>query len=275
MIELEIDKYPLLEELLKEVKINTLFARSVIQKKVNGKVFVDNKENPKTFYVIHPYGMSLLFGENKNETFNKQFLDYCLNKSNTRETFEWMQAFPNDWNDTLTILFEDKLVYTSDSAETSKEFIELNTRVNFKFNLKNYLDFKKNNIKKKYQIIRTDEDSFKNMKGSVVPAHFWNNVEDFCTNGIGFSLFYQEKLATTAYSAFIFDKELELGMETFPEFRGKGFAQYACSTLIDYCLLNDYEPIWACKLTNIPSYKLAQKLGFVPNLTIPYYRLAL
>jgi GNAT superfamily N-acetyltransferase len=275
MIELEIDKYPLLEKPLKEVKINTLFARSVIQKKVNGKVFVDNKENPKTFYVIHPYGMSLLFGENKNETFNKQFLDYCLNKSNSREAFEWMQAFPNDWDNTLTILFKDNLVYTSDSTETSKEFIELNTRVNFKFNLENYLDFKKNNIKIKYQFIRTDEDSFKNMKGSVVPAHFWNSAEDFCTNGIGFSLFYQEKLATTAYSAFIFDKELELGMETFPEFRGKGFAQYACSTLIDYCLLNDYEPIWACKLTNIPSCKLAQKLGFVPNLTIPYYRLAL
>lgn len=275
MVELEIDKYSLLEKPLQEVEINTLFARSVIEKKVKGKVFVDNNENPKTFYVIHPYGMSLLFGESKNETFNNQFLDYCLNRCKVRETYEWMQAFPNDWNDTLPILFKDKLINTSDSGETSKEFVELNTRVNFKFDIEKYLDFKKNNIIKKHKIIRTDKDSFKEMKGSVVPGNFWNSAEDFCKNGIGFSLYYQEKLATTAYSAFIFNKELELGMETLPEFRGKGFAQYTCSALIDYCLLNDYEPIWACRLTNAPSYQLALKLGFVPNLTLSYYRLAL
>ncbi|TKG91495.1 GNAT family N-acetyltransferase [Puteibacter caeruleilacunae] len=64
-------------------------------------------------------------------------------------------------------------------------------------------------------------------------------------------------------------------METIPEFRGQGFAQYACAALIDYCLANGYEPVWACKETNVPSYKLAQKLGFVPALTLPYYRLAL
>ncbi|WP_163323122.1 GNAT family N-acetyltransferase [Draconibacterium mangrovi] len=275
MIELEPDKYSLLEAPLKEVKINHLFARSVIEKKVRGKVFVDNKENPNTFYVIHPYGMSLLFGDTKNETFNRLFLNYCLNCNKERKTHEWMQAFPNDWDDTLKTLFEGKLISAPDSGDTPDEFVELNTRVNFKFNLEKYLVFKRNAIKNNYSIIRTDKNSFREMKGSVVPARFWNNADDFCKNGVGFSLYYKEKLATTAYSAFIFDKELELGMETFPEFRGKGFAQHACSALIDYCLTNKYEPVWACKLTNIASYKLAQKLGFIPDITLPYYRLVL
>lgn len=275
MIKLETDKYSLLEEPLKEVKINTFFARSVIEKKAKGKIFVDDKENPKTFYVVHPYGMSLLFGQSNNESFNNQFIDYCLNRNGERKAYEWMQAFPNYWDTILPKLFADKLVNSSNSCEAQKQFIELNTRVNFKFNLDNYLDFKQNNIKQKYKIGRTDKDSFREMKGSVVPAHFWNNAEDFCKTGVGFSLYYQEKLATTAYSAFIFDKELELGMETLPKFRGKGFAQYACSALIDYCISNNYKPIWACKLENTPSYKLAQKLGFVPSLTLPYYRLAL
>ncbi len=114
MIELSIERYSLLEEPLKKVENNHLFAPSVIERKVIGTVFVDNIENPKTFYVVHPYGMSLLFGDNGNKSFNN-----------------------------------------------------------------------------------------------------------------------------------------------------------------DYCMQNDYEPIWACKLTNTPSYKLAQKLGFVPARTLPYYRLAL
>ncbi|MCG8409826.1 MAG: GNAT family N-acetyltransferase [Bacteroidales bacterium] len=113
------------------------------------------------------------------------------------------------------------------------------------------------------------------MKGSVVPSNFWDNAHDFDKQGVGFSLYHNNKLATTAFSAFIFDKELELGMETTPEFRGKGYAQYACSALIDYCLINNYEPIWACSLKNVASYNLAQKLGFIPQLTLPYYRLAL
>lgn len=275
MIKLEIDKYYLLEEALKEVKINTLFARSVIEKKVKGKIFVDNNENPKTFYVVHPYGMSLLFGESQNKSFNKQFVDYCLNRNGERKAYVWMQASPNGWDKVLPELFADKLVNSPNSGETPKECIELNTRINFKFNLNNYLDFKQKNIKDEHVILRTDVDSFSEMKGSVVPANFWDNAKDFCKNAVGFSLYYQDKLATTAYSAFIFDKELELGMETHPEFRGQGFAQYACSALIDYCISNNYEPIWACKLENIPSYKLAQKLGFLPDLNLPYYRLAL
>jgi len=274
MIELEIDKYIVLEELLKEVKINTLFARFVIEKKVKGKVFVDNIDKPKTFYIVHPYGMSLLFGKSDNEIFNNQFADYCFNKKGKRNVFEWMQSYPNEWDDILAKLFSDKLIKAT-SNEASKELIELNTRVNFRFDYDKYISFKKNNIKEEYKIIPTNKESYKEMKGSVVPANFWNNAEDFCKNGVGFSLFYQQKLATTAYSAFIFDKQLELGMETLPEYRGRGFAQYACSALIDYCLANDYEPIWACRLANIPSYKLAQKLGFVPTLNLPYYRLAL
>jgi GNAT superfamily N-acetyltransferase len=275
MIELSVEKYSLLEEPLKKVEINNLFARSVIEKKVKGTVFVDKIEKPKTFYVVHPYGMSLLFGDNGNESFNNQFYDYSLNRKQVRTAFEWMQAYPNNWDSTLSDLFGNKLVKASETADMQREFIELYTRVNFKFNLERYLDFKKNNITENYKILRTNKESFKDMKGSVVPSFFWDNAEDFCKNGVGFSLYYQDKLATTAYSAFIFDKELELGMETFPEFRGRGFAQYACSVLIDYCIQNDYEPIWACKLTNTPSYRLAQKLGFVPALTLPYYRLAL
>jgi hypothetical protein len=34
------------------------------------------------------------------------------------------------------------------------------------------------------------------------------------------------------------------------------------------------EPVWACRLENDGSYKLAQKLGFEPVLEIPYYRLS-
>ena len=275
MIELNRQKYYLLEEPLKRLKINTLFARFVIEKKVTGKIYTDNEDNPSTFYVIHPYGMSLLFGRSDNETFNSKFLDYALNKNRERKSFDMMQAFPGEWDNKLKNLFAGKLVKSGDIKKNQNDCIELSTRVNFKFNPDKYLEFKRKHIRQEFEILRTTKNDFNLMKGIVVPYYFWDNADDFCENGAGFSLFHEGKLATVAFSAYIFDNELELGMETIPEFRGKGFAQYACSALIDYCLEHNYEPIWACKLENTPSYMLAQKLGFVPHITLPYYRLAL
>ena len=109
--------------------------------------------------------------------------------------------------------------------------------------------------------------------------HPWGDIRNGSVvkgyeNGIGFSLLYKNKLATTAYSAFIIEDKLEIGIETIEEYRGKGFAQYTCAALIDYCITNNYEPVWSCRLENIGSYKLAIKLGFEPTRKLPFYRLS-
>ncbi|MCP4460684.1 MAG: GNAT family N-acetyltransferase [Cytophagales bacterium] len=271
MILLDEKKYHLAEEPLNGVTINNLFARSVVEKNVIGNIFVDNEDNPSTFYVIHPYGMTLLFGDCNNEEFNNAFKNYSLKANQHRNQMHWMQAFPSSWDDVLLDLYKGNLLESSDSADNIA--IELNTRLNFKFNLAKYQEFKQKNTNNELDIVRTDKTMFENMVGSVVPSYFWDTAEDFFSKGIGFSVLHENKIATTAYSSVLLDKTLELGMETIEEFRGKGFAQHACSALIDYCLENDFEPIWACRLENIGSYKLAVKLGFEPTLKLPYYKL--
>jgi hypothetical protein len=84
MILLEENAYYKILEPLKKVTINTLFARTVIEKHLQGKVFVDDVNAPNTFYVVHPYGMSLLFGNLDNDEFNRQFRQYALNKDKSR-----------------------------------------------------------------------------------------------------------------------------------------------------------------------------------------------
>lgn len=275
MILLEKERYDKLIKPLTEVRINHLFARSVIEKCVSGKVYVDNINDPKTFYVVHPYGVSLLFGNCQNNDFNIDFRDYALNHYKVRDKHEWLQAFPGDWDTVLNALFEGCILKSADNTDNREnEIIELNTRVNFKFNLAKYLEFKEKNIVEELKIVRTDKQIFQGMKGSVIPLYFWDSATDFYENGVGFSLFHEDKLASTAYSAFILGDKLEIGIETVAEFRGKRFAQYTCSSLIDYCINNHYEPIWSCKLENTGSYQLAQKLGFVPTAEIPFYRLS-
>ncbi len=275
MILLDKKHYHLLIKLLEKIDFNHLFALSVLEKKVAGRVYVDQVLNPQTFYIVHRYGMSLLGGNCNHALFNKYFKSYALNIPAVRNRHEWMQVYPAEWNTKLQDLFQDLMIPVANNKPDSKKgIIELNTRVNFKFEKDKYLQFKKEHIISQHRIIRSERNVFHDMKGSVVPSNFWDNADDFINNAIGFSLYYENQLASTAFASFLNDNQLELGMETLPQFRGKGFAQYVCSSLIDYCLENNFEPVWACSLKNIGSYRLAKKLGFDPIKEFPYYRLS-
>ena len=273
MILLDDNTYYKLVEPLKKVTINNLFARTIVEKHLSGKVFVDDLIAPQTFYVVHPYGMSLLFGNPDNVKFNQLFKKYAFNEDKSRNKNEWMQVFPDNWDVKLKELFGVDLILLSENSTNEKNKVELNGRVNFKFNHEIYHVFKQNKIRSDFEIVRTDKEIFDNMKGSVVPMYFWNDAEHFCNHGVGFSLFYNGNLASTAYSSFIHDNYLEIGIETVEEYRGKGFAQFACSVLIDYCLQNNFEPVWSCRLANIGSCKLANKLGFETISVRTYYKL--
>lgn len=64
---LETEVYLKVADSITTVEINTLFARAMIKQKVQGKIYVDNPKSPQTFYILHPYGMSLLFGKSHND----------------------------------------------------------------------------------------------------------------------------------------------------------------------------------------------------------------
>lgn len=271
---LDKSEYSKVADPLSKVTINTLFARSVVESKVTGKIYVDNINDPGTFYVVHPYCMTLLFGNSGNASFNAKFRNYALNIDKGKAGTEWMQAFPNKWDGVLQDLFDGVLIPSAVNAGgTDNGIVELNTRVNFKFNKEKYIRRRRDPVSADVMVFRTDRNMFREMRGSVVPMRFWDNEDDFFENGLAYSLLYKGELASMAFSSFWFGDQFELGIETIEKFRGRGLAELVCSALIDHCLDNSYEPIWSCRLENVGSYKLAQKLGFDPVVEIPYYRL--
>lgn len=142
---------------MKEIPFNNLFARAVVENKVTGKVYVDNRFDIKTAYIVHPYGMTLLLGDSNNEKFNQQFKTYALNRDNKRDYFEWMQTYPSSWDNKLKNLFGNQLI-SSDQNSSKPELgiIELNTRVNFKFDKTSYLAKRKETDNPNIKIILTE-----------------------------------------------------------------------------------------------------------------------
>jgi len=247
---------------LSKVKINTMFAEAVVKQVIAGFVYADDKENPRSFYIRHPYGMSLLFGADDNERFNNALIEYITDKRQLRNTAEWLQADPQGaWSEII------------DKAIVSESLILRDNRVNFRFNPQKYQLTRQQRQSRDYEVVRTTEEMFMDQPGSVIAKSFWRDAEQFFAAGIGYSVIIGGEIGAMAFSAFRDDHRLEIGIETSEAHRGQGYAYSVCSALIDYCLLNRLEPVWSCRLENEGSYRLALKLGFEPVLTIPYYRL--
>ncbi|MCL2702640.1 MAG: GNAT family N-acetyltransferase [Defluviitaleaceae bacterium] len=256
MIQLDESKYEILLSPLKRVGFNTFFARSVIAGHAEGKVFVDSVNNPKSFYAVHSYGkMSLLFGDAGNERFNNELTAY-FGQKNRRD--EWLQAHPRAWDAWL------------DGLANAKKAVRY-SRLNFAFDREEY---KKNNHEinlNDYSIIPTTADMFNSIDGSVVPKAFWRDERLFSQYCAGFTAMVNGKPAATAFTSYLHDGCLEIGIETAEGHRGKGLARAVCMALINYSLANNLEPVWSCRLENAASVNLAKKLGFRESLRLPYY----
>lgn len=246
-------------ELLSGVSINHLFARAVLEHRCLGDVFVDRVERPGVVYVVHPYGMSLVFGR-EGAPLDDELLFQVV--SRPRAACEWLQVVPPEWGERLTRL-----------ASSVTIDVERHTRVNFAFEPRRFHALRASRPTSTHAIVRVDRDLFERTRGSVVPRLFWNDAEDFLEHGLGFALMLDGDPAAMAFSSFVIGSELELGIETADQHRGRGLALEVCTMLVDACIARGLTPVWACRLGNTASYRLAEKLGFEVSRHLPYFRL--
>jgi len=251
--ELTADQFCLVEEPLKRLGINTYFCQSVLAGHVGGEVFVDNLSQPSSVYILHSYGMSLVFGDCHNRPFNQELAK--LLSSRTKD--EWLQVDPVGWDETLIPLLDG-------------DRVEPHIRQNFAFNINKYRQL---NNRGRFQIVKTSPEMFNQIDGHVVPRYFWKDANLFDAIGQAFSVLEGGQIVATAFTSYVHDGILEIGIETLADKRGHGYGTAACVALIDYCLEQGKEPVWTCRHENTSSLLLAQKLGFEPTIQLPNYHL--
>ena len=252
------------KKLIEHVEFNSLFAQSVIENHVTGRVFVDDVSDPKTSYIRHPYGMSLLVGCHTDNAFIEWLSDYISGHIVRNGSDDWMQVFPYEWN---------RVIEKETKKRRIDRHIEKCTRVNFSFCPRRYERSRTQFDLDGQKIETMNRSQFMKFKGTVTPSLFWDSFDDFDRAGIAYSVIANGDIASIAFASFVHGDKLEFGIETAPEYRQKGYAIKACNRLIEHCLSNNLEPIWACKLENTNSYTLARRLGFDERARYPYYGL--
>lgn len=273
MLKIKCSQYNSVLSILSHEPIDIVHAKMVLEQKEDGEVYVDNERSPTSFLIIHnKSGFGILFGKNDNAEFNYEMKNLLLNADNKKKRIRlFVSEIP--WKDTIERLLGNLLKYYEDvlnNNENIDKFVIGRERVKFNFNQQifesNLTDFPEG-----FLIKRIDEKIIEKISGNVVPEFSWSTSNNFLKNGIGFCLIKDGEIVSTAFSAFISDDMIDIGIETAIDYRGKGLGFYPAAEMVKFCLCNGYQPVWGCRKDNLSSSRLAKKLGFIEVMSHPWY----
>lgn len=270
MIELHPDAFPTLLPSLRRLPVNHLFARSVLERHVDGRVWLARKETSMLCHVVHPYGMTLMFGDGGGTEPHilKAHLDECRDAAHDL----WLQVTPAGLAASVDELLAPQAMPADQPPGGPR--VQRYTRANFRFDPARHAALRVQLApppQVKIRPIAAQEFALPDI--SVSPHRFWRDVDQFFAHGGGWCVEQDGNLAAMAFCSFRFDRQLEIGVETRADYRKRGYAYHAARALVDQCLALGLEPIWSCRKENTGSYRLAQSLGFEPTLEVAYYRL--
>ncbi|MCR6649233.1 MAG: GNAT family N-acetyltransferase [Cellulomonas sp.] len=201
---------------LAEVPMNTAFARAVVEETVAGELWADRAEDPRAFHAVHPYGMSLVWGDAVDEALDL-VVAYLRERADEGQG-EWLQVDPRwdaiDWDDTL-----DAVPFEDHDQLAGGERVVRHTRVNFAFDAGAFWERRDEHLPvEPWQVRRTVRADF-DWPGSVVPSEFWPDADTFLANGGGWVLADGPQVAAMAFASYRAGRQVELGIETAPDWR--------------------------------------------------------
>ncbi len=88
----------------------------------------------------------------------------------------------------------------------------------------------------------------------------FNGKEDFLKRGVGFVAIDGENIAGGASSFTVYNKGIEIEVDTGEAYRRQGIAAACSATLMLHCLENGLYPSWDA--ANITSVRLSERLGY-------------
>ncbi|MBD5503702.1 MAG: GNAT family N-acetyltransferase [Lachnospiraceae bacterium] len=221
-----------------------VYPLSVAEGIQDGDIFTDSLQDyEKVLFWAHS-GFAYLSG-NIDEHFLEEIYELMLDrtKSNTKR---------------FLLMTRDK--YVQEFFESKDDVIE-EKRYLFKYSgTKGYMA---SSLPDGYELKEIDNRLLEKISGKIVPSLFWKDLNNFIAKGKGYCITCNNDMASWAFSAAVSTKEIDIGIETKPEYKQQGLGMIVANKMIQYTTGQAKEPVWACHYKNTASEKMAEKLGFI------------
>jgi len=253
-------EFEIIIPLLSKKKVN-LEVKSIIKSINPGRIFVDSVDQPKSAMIWSDGQKGFYFiGDEKNIEFNQSlndFIDFelkekCIDLGLNR--FEFSGETEN-WNPTFFEIFKHR------DLNISKQMI-------FRIEKKDWKDYSKRLNTTYYKLYKIDKSLILNKKYRNTDflideiLRWWSSIEDFLEKSHGFCMIDHDTITNYSIGNFYFDQVMTIGIETLKKYRRKGLSQITCEAFIEECFKDNITIQWECMKENLPSYKLAEKMGF-------------
>ncbi|HEX3037949.1 MAG TPA: GNAT family N-acetyltransferase [Oscillospiraceae bacterium] len=171
--------------------------------------------------------------------------------------------FPSPWilmvpqNQDWARLIEQE--YTNGLEQFMRYAVKKEPEVFDRENLRFYIE----KLPTEYSIKKIDEEIYKKLLNEEWSKDFCSQFPTYCDfeeRGLGFVALYQNEPVSGASSYTVYDKGIEIELDTKKEYRRKGLAIACASKLILKCLDKGLYPSWDA--ANKGSLALAEKLGY-------------
>lgn len=96
----------------------------------------------------------------------------------------------------------------------------------------------------------------------------WSSMEAFLQHGCGYCLLHGEEIVSRCTSEYTSAGKCGLGIETLQAYESQGLATLTARATINHCRRNGLTPHWDSWADNLPSLRVAEKVGF--ERTIEY-----
>ncbi|MDK8179627.1 GNAT family N-acetyltransferase [Paenibacillus sp. UMB4589-SE434] len=263
MLELQANQFKVVESFFMNKK-SCIPALSVIYGNYPGRVFVDDEQTPQ-IAIVWATGRWMYLEGSLSTKHNKvdvsRFLQHIVIPDCKQRNENWFEIYTSDdkaWN----YFFEKEIAF----LKVNKHYESV-----YALNLNKFAPVKRQ-VKVVEEPIKIDLVHF-----DILPQSFYAfpyvRDEFKAKKCIGVEVKKDNQLITVCKNnGFIVGNEYFIDVDTFAkEERGKGYATVAAIRLMDHLLEQQMYPLWETTHENIPSHKLAVRLGFEKVENYPVY----
>jgi RimJ/RimL family protein N-acetyltransferase len=122
------------------------------------------------------------------------------------------------------------------------------------------LSFENESIRR---LVLSDLPALEALPREAQPVGFWGHLRASLTEGLVAGAIVEGKIAATSFVAARGQRYADIGVYALENHRRRGLATAAASLVARSVQSDGLIPVWSCGSHNLPSLKLARKLGFV------------
>jgi RimJ/RimL family protein N-acetyltransferase len=260
VIELQAKDFKIAEKLFSE-NLFQIPALAVLNSRFPGRVFVDNRKEPEIALVWALSRWSYI-------SCREMLPEYGNFIANALDTI--IIPLLKDAGENYFEIYADNNINWDEIIYESLKKYELSKHYENTFTL-NTKKFKKLNLSLEY----SEDIEFVESIFPIIPESYYKYLSFaiFDKNVYGMSIKKNgETISQCISNGFIHDNGYFIDLDTFAgEERNKGYGTFISYKLIDNLLKKDYLPLWETTVDNLPSQKVADKLGFEKVEEYPVY----